>query len=619
MTEEEFIRLVKQAEDQVGTHAGRYKLKLALFALLGYVVIFALLGGLVAIVGGAIAATAYSTAAILLLLKSKLLAPALIMAWVLLKALWVRFEKPQGYELKRSDFPELYRELDGLRAALRSLPIHRVLLTPELNAAVVQTPRLGLFGWQHNTLILGLELLLILSPEQARAVLAHELGHLSKNHSRFGGWIYRVRTTWYRVMEAFHGTDNLGARMLRKFFDWYAPNFYAYSFALARSNEYEADAVSARLTSPDTALLALVNTYVTAPYVNESYWSWYFRKADTMPQPDQPPYSGLTQFLNARPQSRRDILDRIREAMSRETAYDDTHPALKDRIAALGGKPDVPRPAGTDNAAAAWLGARCAQAITAFDERWLAENQEKWHERYEYVQNATGQLTGLEQRPLDELAEEEHWNLAAWTEEFRPERDPLPLYQAYQQRFPQEPAAAFVIGRLLAERGDDACLDQLDRAAAHPQITVRACQIAYNFLQEQQRHEQAEHWRQRALERIELNERAEAERQSVSVKDTLLTPEIPAEILAELKEQLLRSGRVRRAWLAQKQVEHDPEDPVYVVAFKSRGFLWSCNGAVDRLLQHLHLRLPVTMFFVAYCGDYRKLSRRVVKAGIRIV
>ncbi len=80
------------------------------------------------------------------MLKKKLIIPVVMAAWVLLKALWVRFDKPEGYELRRAEFPEPFAEIDRLRRELKSLPIHQVLLTHELNAAVVQTPRPGVPG-----------------------------------------------------------------------------------------------------------------------------------------------------------------------------------------------------------------------------------------------------------------------------------------------------------------------------------------------------------------------------------------------------------------------------------------------------------------------------------------
>lgn len=618
MTEEEFIALVENAEQEVKTNAGLYRLKLALLAVLGYLVIFLILVVLVALMGGAVAAAFFSTSLAILLLKKKLIIPIVLAAWVLLKALWVRFDKPEGYELKRAEFPELFAEIDRLRKELKSLPIHQVLLTHELNAAVVQTPRLGVLGWQHNTLILGLELLLTLTPEEARSVLAHEFGHLSRNHSKFSGWIYRVRLTWHRVMEGFQECNSFGARMMQRFFNWYAPYFSAYSFALARSNEYEADAVAARLTSGEVATRALVNVHVTSPYTDEAYWKWYFKKADELAEPEHMPYEGLTRFLESKPQSRDEILARIKQEMQLETSYADTHPALRDRVDALGGKPVLPAPGGANNAAVAWLGDNYRGVLNDFDQRWYAANKEKWRNRYDYVQSSMRALSELESRDVLELTEEELWQKAALTEEFRSDVDPLPLFRQYQQRVPDDPDADYVIGRLFYERDDPACLEHLEKAAEKPDLTVSACKMGYYFLMEQDREEEAEVWRKRVNAQIDFEEMMQAERASVGVDDELQAPELSEEDLQTIIEQLGRAKNLKSAWLAQKVLTHNPDqEPVSIVAFKAKGFYWSWDNVIDRVMADL--ALPVKVFFIVKGGDYRQLAGRVMKIGKRIV
>lgn len=275
--------------------------------------------------------------------------------WILLRALWVKFTPPQGYSLKRRQFPQLFAELDKLSKQLDSLRIHEVILDRNLNASVVQHPRLGILGWHKNYLILGYQLLLTFSPEEMRSVLAHEFGHLSGNHSRFSGWIYRVRISWLRVMSAFDGVDSWGGKIMGKFFDWYSPQFEAYSFALARNNEYEADAIAAELTSPEIATRALVNVHATAPYVDQQYWEQYFKYADQQEHPPYTPFTGLARFLVDNPMAREVMLEHIKTSMEVETHYADTHPSLKDRVRALNAAPQLPATP-EKNAADAWLG-----------------------------------------------------------------------------------------------------------------------------------------------------------------------------------------------------------------------------------------------------------------------
>jgi Zn-dependent protease with chaperone function len=103
-----------------------------------------------------------------------------ILLWVLLRSVFIKFPPPQGYILERHRYPVLWAEVDQLSKILSTPPIHQILLTAEMNAALMQTPRFGLFSPSKNTLIIGLELLLALSTQQTRAVLAHELAHTSE-------------------------------------------------------------------------------------------------------------------------------------------------------------------------------------------------------------------------------------------------------------------------------------------------------------------------------------------------------------------------------------------------------------------------------------------------------
>ncbi len=612
----DFIQDVKKAELNAASNPKAYVIKLGLFALLGYVVIIAVLIALLGLAGGLIASAFFSTALFLLLLKKKLIIGVVIGIWILLRALWVRFTPPQGYLLKRKAYPRLFAELDALSSQLKSLKIHQVILDRSLNASVVQHPRLGVFGWHRNYLILGYQLMMTLSPEEMRSVLAHEFGHLSGNHSRFNGWIYRVRLTWLRVMSAFDEVDSWGAKLMRKFFDWYSPKFEAYSFALARNNEYEADAISAELTSPEIATRALVNVHVTAPYVDDNYWRHYFRQADTSPQPLNAPFEGLSDFLNNNQLEKKEVIKRIQRAMHEETHYADTHPSLKDRVDALGAKPQLPGYP-RKNAANAWLGKRNREIMAEFDQQWLNENGESWNERYEYVKTSNTRLEDFAARETKSLSDRELWDFAYLSNEFRSAEVALPLFKAYQQRHPDDPDPAYFIGHILLAQGDDAGLQELRLACNSAGLIEQATHSGYDYLMEKGDEEAAKTWWQASVERNALYTAARLERESISIKDTMIPADIDEERLRILTRQLQRKNRVAKAWLAQKQVRHFPESPVYIVAFKPKGFHFS----TEKLQQAIADDLDVDGEFFVVCnsGNTSKLARKVIKAGQRIL
>ncbi|PPD24903.1 MAG: hypothetical protein CTY21_14465, partial [Methylomonas sp.] len=336
-------------------------------------------------------------------------------------------------------------------------------------------PRLGIFGWYKNTLILGLELLMSMPPEQARSVIAHELGHLSGEHGRFSGWIYRVRLSWERVMVSLGRQNNFGAGLLRRFFDWYAPAFSAYSFALARANEYQADAVAAQLTSKEAAAQALINSHVVSHLLGEQYWQPFIKLADATPRPEASPYHELHNFLQQNRFDNGVLQAQLDKALTGKTGHYDTHPALKDRLAALACPALPPEPA-VHSAARHWLGDNLPEIIRYFDNQWLSNNGPKWQERYEHMQQGRGKLAELAAIPEAELTADQLWQKAVLTEEFAPDQDCLPLFQAFKAMEPDNAGADFVIGRLLLNRKDQAGVEYMKQAMAKQQsLKLDAC------------------------------------------------------------------------------------------------------------------------------------------------
>jgi hypothetical protein len=162
MTHQEFDVLVQQVESDIGRDPDRLRKKVAGLAIIGF-------AGVLAPVG------------IVLLFASAFVIPQLLWAreawglsviaglilliggWLALRPLFVRLPPPEGRKVTRTEAPALFADLDELRAHLRSAPFHHVLFIPECNAAVAQRPRLGVFGWYRNYLLIGLPLMEALS------------------------------------------------------------------------------------------------------------------------------------------------------------------------------------------------------------------------------------------------------------------------------------------------------------------------------------------------------------------------------------------------------------------------------------------------------------------------
>ena len=208
----------------------------------------------------------------------------LVLAGLVLRSMWISVPAPDGKELQREQAPQLFDLIAEVRNALAAPEVHRVLLSDEFNAKVVQVPRFGMFGWRTNYLVVGLPLLKAIGPDEFRAVIAHEFGHLSGKHGKFSGWIYYLRESWIRVLKRFEHARYHAAFVFHRFIDWYGPYFDAYSFVLARAQEYEADRYAVGISGKTVAARALVHMEGKVRALQEELWLNFYRSARDQPE-----------------------------------------------------------------------------------------------------------------------------------------------------------------------------------------------------------------------------------------------------------------------------------------------------------------------------------------------
>ena len=169
MTDEQFEALVAELDGEARRRPDAYRMKVLLLAMLGNGYLFAVVLLVFLMLAGLVASIYW--------LKGWVVKLVLIVGGFLLlvlRALWIRIEPPAGRPIGAGEAPELFALIDGLREQLRAPRFHEVLVTDDFNAGVVQSPRLGIFGWPRNYLLVGLPLMKSLTVEQFKAVLAHE-------------------------------------------------------------------------------------------------------------------------------------------------------------------------------------------------------------------------------------------------------------------------------------------------------------------------------------------------------------------------------------------------------------------------------------------------------------
>lgn len=563
MDDERWQALVRRLEPQARARPAAYRRKVVLLAVLGYAFIATLLLVLLGL-GVLVVVLALQGPGLLL----KFLIPIGALFVVVARSLYVKFTPPEGIRLKGSQAPELFRMIDEVREKIRGPRVHEVRVDGETNASVVQVPRAaGIFG-SRNYLVLGLPYLNALSADELRAVVAHELGHLSHAHGRFGAFVYRVRETWFNLLQGLEARRSLWTGLVRRFFHWYVPYFSAYTLPLARAHEFEADDAAAAAAGKEPAGVSLVKGMLAARWVHESYWPEVYKRALHEPAPPQTAFAPLVEEI-AESRRGRHVEAWYRQLLEMETDPYDTHPSIAERLAHLGLDPQevlgLARANGRPRAASTYLGANEPEVVAAVDAAWRDDVTQGWHEQHSEAQRERAELEGLEGR--DELSAEDALRRAQLTEMFRGADEALARYRELVDTESDAPAR-YAVGRLLLEREDDEGLRWLDESMERdPEAVLPACQLAYVYLRDRDRDEEAERYRVRAEQQANVFEQAAGERSEVSIDDRLEPSGLPGDLLASLREKVAWHEDVAAAYLVRKRTDHlDDTHPFYVLA-----------------------------------------------------
>jgi Zn-dependent protease with chaperone function len=546
--------------------------------------------------------------------------------YIILRSLWVRVPPPQGKVLTREQVSPLFEILDDIRKRFQAPQIHTVLLTDQLNAAIVQVPRLGIFGWQKNYLIIGMPLLQALSIEQLTAVLAHEYGHLSGAHGRWGAWIYRLRQTWNRLISGLRENQSWGNGLFQRFFEWYVPFFNAYSFVLARQEEFEADKYSSEINGSAPAAQALVSVDLKIRFLVERFWKKLYQQADNTEEPLHAPYRLLQKILPQTydkaltPQEKQQWL---KEALAQQTKIDDTHPSLADRLAALGETAEIPSPIKI-NAATHCFGEHLDDVLDDLSNEWKQRIAPQWLERFKYVQNAKEKLKELIEKSKHETLDiSECWERAELVREFYGNDQALPFYQLIIKKEPQHAPALFAIGTIFSEKQNSRAPNFLKKSMEYDsRFIVIACEQLHLFYQRQGQLETAQFYLERAQARVQEEHFAELERNSLNYKDNFSEHNLEVKpnleenetnIIENLIAQLKEDKTIKRLYLVKKDLQYLPEKPLYVLGITRTMGLRNKDDNTQ-YVQNLSkiINLPIELLIVVI-DDYPKLRRKIKK------
>ena len=491
------------------------------------------------------------------------------LTWSVAKGFVLGFPPAPGITLKKEDAGELFDEVERLRRVLQVAPVHRIILTNDLNAMLYQRPRLGIFGWYDNALILGLPLLRQFSVDEARSIIAHELGHLHGEHGRSGAKIYRLRQTWQTLIERG------GSKLLGRFMQWYVPRFNAFTFVLARMQEREADKLAAELCSPAATGSALVRIHL----IGRQYPQFWDRLSVIAAHEPHAPSDIYDRLNTALYQPSPDVNRWLREEMTRTNNRQDTHPCLNERLQLVGYtfRGAVPAAPQVGNSAADhWLDNPTGMAA-AFNAKWQADHADDWQRTHEKGARHLVKRDALQSRCLeDNFTRDEHWELASLTHHFDGAEPARPTLTALIARFPDHPPALYRLGADLLYEGDARGIPFLEASMFYDHDAVApGCIVLRDFADAYGHRELVADVERRLESHTDLESSADSERTTIPDISAILPHGLQEQQIALVSNSLITHEDVIAADVARVDMRLLPERTHYLVVLHLATSWWS--------------------------------------------
>ena len=569
--DEAFVDLVKAIDAKANEDPSWLQAKTVKLAMVGY---FILLGSILVMVpiGLGIGATIVVLAggnAGAAKLAFVLAAIPIGFAGIMAKSLLLPSYPEPGLRVTRQDAPKLFEYLDGIIASVHGPRFERVFISNEVNASVSRhTGILGFFGFGPVTLTLGLPLMQSLTLHQLSGVIGHEYGHVAAKDNAKGQWIYRVRNSWLILGDRLRFEHLWYALKLNRFYEWFIAEFSAYSFALSRRCEYEADAFAAKIAGPEQAGQALSAISVHGDAIGIQFWRDFWKKAEAQADASsQTPYKDLAGFLA----KERDNAEYIEAIKKEKTGYADTHPSTMDRLAALGQHFVAPG-AVTRSSASELFGPFEAVLMNRFDEEWRHEASPHWQAAHEDHAAFSKRHAELRAKPMADLKREELSELVQAAHRAGDKKEMLTVSEEILRRDPESRGARLnIAGHRLTEEKDESQLSVLERCMEkEPQLIPTACSYALEYFHKQNLQDSARKWQEK-LNAWEYERQAAAEeRDLILASDEYEPHDLPEKTLEWLENYCAQHKVLHTVYIAKKKVKYLQEHPCYLVAFRRK-------------------------------------------------
>lgn len=288
----------------------------------------------------------------------------------------LRFSLPSGLELSKATCPRLFELLEELGDIFDEPRIDRVVLRDRFDIRIVKTPVNGFALSSSRTLVIGLPVLLTMTPLDVHVLLARRVGLLSGKSNRIKSWLFYLRDMWPMYVASCGVQEGLLFRPLCAFFNWYAPLYRSFSVGAARYSELEADRYALQAINDQDTARGITYQVLMEVYLRRRYWPDVLQTVKQSRKQETRPHADMAKAFTAG-LSDEDTQLALRWAKKEGRNRGSVMPSLEERLDNIGYLEASLTQSMPVTAAQFYLGNACDKCIEIIDKRTLKKLRSK--------------------------------------------------------------------------------------------------------------------------------------------------------------------------------------------------------------------------------------------------
>lgn len=250
---------------------------------------------------------------------------------IILKSLYIKLESPNEVTLNREEHQQLFKVIDSAIEMTKASKLDEICILDDENIGV--TCLLNGFGANgKNVLVIGIKALKVLSEEELKAAIIHELAHIYNEDTKVSSEISRRLIRWNEIVYRVDEGDNIIKMiLLLPFAKFYIEKLERYLDAMSQTEELLADKEVAKYMSVEIYAKATMKVRIMGEFLANPYSKLEIRSSDEAPKNY---FTTLFEdFESELPNRKEQWMNQIKKRIS-SIYY--THPSFKERMEALG-------------------------------------------------------------------------------------------------------------------------------------------------------------------------------------------------------------------------------------------------------------------------------------------